>query len=87
EVKLKEEFGLLHLRHLIKEGVIGFGLPMLFEYFWEPGWKDFFRKTAIFFSRLGAVIRLWLKAKKYKVVLTNNPDVNVELLSKELEKF
>lgn len=87
KVSIREEFGFFHLKHLFKEGVVGFGLPMLFEYFWEPGWKDFLRKTAIFFSRLGATLRLWLKAKSYKVVLTNNPAINVELLSKEIEKL
>lgn len=86
-VRVKEEFGLLHLKHLFKEGVIGIGLPMLYEYFWETGWKDFLIKTSIFFGRLGAFLRLWLKAKKYKVVLTNNPEQNGILLVKELERF
>lgn len=82
----KREFGLIHFYHMVKEGVVGFGLPMLFEYFWENGYKDFFKKTKIAFSRMISMSMLWIKAKKIRVVFTNDPYENVNSVLDELKR-
>lgn len=72
--------GLSHLIHMIKEGVIGFGLPILYEYFWEYGCGDFWIKTKIALSRMRVMFGLWLKAKKYQVTLESDLDKNKIML-------
>lgn len=82
----RKEFGLWHLFHIIKEGVIGIGLPILYEYFWEYGIGDFWVKTKIAIKRFRTLFYLWLKAKKYQVTLESDLDKNkimIENLIKE----
>lgn len=86
EFSWKKEFGFKHFQHMFKEGVIGIGLPMLFEYFWENGYQDFLRKTKIAISRLLSMCLLWIKAKKIKVVFTNDPYENVNSVLDELKR-
>jgi hypothetical protein len=57
---------------LFKHGVIGFGLPMILEYFWEFGVLDFLVKTRIFFQRLFAFVVFNTRA--YKVSLKIGTD-------------
>ena len=65
--------------------VIGIGLPIIFEYFWEYGFNDFIRKTKIFFLRQVAAIRLARQSKHYKFYMSNNPQENADCLMRELE--
>ncbi|MEA9354993.1 hypothetical protein SHI21_02210 [Bacteriovorax sp. PP10] len=67
---------------LLKHGVIGFGLPMVIEYFWEKGPADFLRKTKIFFLRLLAFSSLLIRAKKMKLFLGKNPHEASEVIVK-----
>ena len=59
---------------LFKHGVIGIGLPMVVEYFWEFGIKDFFVKTFIFYSRLFSFFILSLRANKFQLELGKKPE-------------
>jgi hypothetical protein len=59
---------------LFKHGVIGFGLPMIIEYFWEFGFVDFLIKTKIFFLRGGSFFAFCLKSRKYKLIIGNQPN-------------
>ena len=54
---------------LFYHGIIGIGLPLIFEYFWEFGIFDFARKAKIFFIRLRNFTCLMLKASNYKMDL------------------
>lgn len=67
---------------LFKHGIIGFGLPMVIEYFWEKGFIDFLRKTKIFFLRLLAFSSLMIRAKKMKLFLGKNPQEASEVIIK-----
>ncbi len=67
---------------LLKHGVIGFGLPMVIEYFWESGPADFLRKTKIFFLRLIAFTGLMIRAKRMKLFLSKNPQEASEVIIK-----
>jgi hypothetical protein len=50
---------------LIQPMIIGVGLPMIFEYFWETGLRDFFRKTKIALSRSLAALNLVMRSKTF----------------------
>jgi hypothetical protein len=65
-----------------KHGVIGIGLPMVIEYFWENGFSDFVIKIRIFILRLLAFSGLLLRAKKMKLYLGKNPKDAAELIKK-----
>lgn len=67
---------------LLKHGIIGFGLPMVIEYFWETGLVDFLRKTKIFFLRLIAFTGLLIRAKNMKLFLSKNPQEASEVIIK-----
>ncbi len=67
---------------LIKHGVVGFGLPMVIEYFWEVGIEDFLLKMKILLSRLIAFSGLLVRSKKLKLFLGNNPSEAAELIKK-----
>ena len=68
------------IKGLFKHGVIGFGLPMVIEYFWEPGFMDFYRKTKIFFLRLFAFTGLLVRSKRMKLFLGKNPQEASEVI-------
>ncbi len=72
---------------LLVHGVIGIGSPIVIEYFWETGIRDFIRKTWIFFKRLKAFFLLCFKAKKFKIHIGKDQHmltrIVVELLEKE----
>lgn len=86
EASYKESYGFSHFIHLIEEGVIGFGLPILYEYFWEYGLEDFLRKTKIALKRVVALSVLWLKAKKYEVTLSSDPKKSFEMIKELMNK-
>jgi hypothetical protein len=54
---------------LFKHGIVGIGLPMVVEYFWEFGIRDFFIKSFIFCSRLTSFFIFSLRAKKFQLNL------------------
>jgi hypothetical protein len=68
------------LSHVIKEGLIGVGLPILLEYFWQSGFEDFSLKTRIFFSRLRSFWRLLRTSEVYEISLGNDPVENAQFL-------
>lgn len=70
---------------LFKHGIIGIGLPMIVEYFWEFGIKDFSVKTKIFFYRLYAFFIFSMKSKRIKIQLGKRSDLTATLILKFLE--
>jgi hypothetical protein len=67
-------------KSLFKHMVVGVGLPIIFEYFWESGKEDFLRKTIIFFKRLTLALRLSFSHKGYDVYLTADSKKNAEVI-------
>ena len=73
-------------RGLFKHGIIGVGAPIVIEYFWEPGAKDFFVKTAIFFKRLRSFLCLSLRAQRMKLLSGKDPAHTSKVIIDFLEK-
>ena len=65
---------------LIKYQVIGIGLPMILEYFWERGMRDFFRKSYIAGSRFVSSILLLWRSQTYTVFLGHDPKENARVM-------
>lgn len=82
--QLKKGGDLKVIIHLFREGIIGVGLPILLEYFWEFGFADFLVKTRIALSRTFTFLKLFLVSEKVEVSLSNNPVENCKSLKKEL---
>jgi len=87
-----------HVSHLIRESLVGYGLPILFEYFWEPGFRDYWVKTRIVLLRTRALICFFLRNKKRRLILKeksagkekpafqeDKPDKNAKMLIDYLE--
>ena len=68
------------LGELLKYQVVGWGVPMILEYFWEDGLIDFCKKSWIALSRLGAAVFLLLRSKTYTVFLGADPQRNVQVM-------
>lgn len=81
---IKKMSSLKLFKSLFKHMVIGVGLPIIFEYFWESGREDFFRKTVIFLRRFILALRLSLSHRGYDLYLTSDPQKNAEALLKLL---
>lgn len=88
ECVIKPTAKLFFLSALIKGQVIGLGLPMILEYFWEQGFRDFCRKSYIAGSRfLSSLLLLW-RSQTYTVFLGNDPRENARVLKERfLEGF
>ena len=71
---------------LMKHGVIGFGLPMVIEYFWENGPVDFLVKTKIFLKRLFGFTCFLFKARRMKLYLGKSSQKTALLITDYLEK-
>ena len=69
-------------KRLFHHLVIGFGLPIIFEYFWESGRKDFFVKTKIFYMRFFLALKLALTKEGYDLYLCRDSDKNAEEILK-----
>ena len=67
-------------KELLKFQVIGLGLPMILEYFWETGPRDFAKKSFIALSRFCASVLLILRSKTYTVFLGTDPQKNVQVI-------
>lgn len=72
---------------LQKHMVVGIGLPMVFEYFWETGPRDFFRKAKIFLKRQIAAYRLLSKCTYYKFYMSEDPEQNARILKETILKL
>ena len=81
---LEKSSKLTLLRELVKFQVIGLGLPIILEYFWELGPRDFAKKSFIVLSRFCASVLLILRSKTYTVFLGTDPEKNVEVIRREL---
>lgn len=81
---IKKSSKLALLRELVKFQVIGLGLPMILEYFWEAGLVDFGKKSFILLSRLLASTLLLLRSKTYTVFLGTDPEKNVRIINSKL---
>lgn len=79
---IKKMSSLKLFKSLFKHMVIGVGLPIIFEYFWESGSEDFIHKTIIFLRRFTLALRLSFAHKGYDIYLTNDPKKNAEALLK-----
>ena len=71
-------------RRLFFDCVIGFGLPIVIEYFWERGTEDFFRKSKIALSRAFACMNLLLKSESYEIQLGSDLNFNQKLIKEKL---
>lgn len=75
------------IKPLIYNMVIGIGLPMVMEYFWQNGFKDFVRKSFIALSRAWSALALLSKSECYQFWMCENPEENAEFLLRELKKL
>ena len=75
------------LKGLFKHGVIGVGLPMIFEYFWEYGLIDFLKKAQIFISRFIGFSVFAMRSKKVTIYLGKKPERAAVEILKFLKKF
>lgn len=71
---------------LIKNMVIGIGLPMVIEYFLEPRYGDWPVRLKILLKRIKSMIRLSFKSKKYNIYLGTDRKVNTERIHKFIKK-
>lgn len=65
---------------LIINLVIGVGLPVIFEYFWEHTWRDFFIKSRIALQRLYTGLRLLIKSQTYRIELGRDIEKNAKVI-------
>lgn len=88
-VGLRDNFSLPEIKKITKakmfyflfiHQIIGIGLPIIFEYFWEKGIGDFFVKTMIFIKRLKAAVATIFKSEIYEMNFSNEPDKNADYL-------
>lgn len=80
--KLESMSKMMGLIFLIKPFFIGVGLPIIFEYFWEPGFKDFLIKMKIAILRLKAGFALIKKAQVYRLEMNNDLETSKAMLRK-----
>jgi hypothetical protein len=81
--QLQKISGLFAIPTLFLNLAVGLGLPMMREYYFEPGLKDKFRIVAICLRRFVACVNLMRHSKFYYLSLSNNRREN----SKVLESF
>lgn len=67
-------------KRLFHHMVIGFGLPLIFEYFWESGTNDFYKKTTIFYKRFSSALKLSLSKKGYDLYMSKDSKRNAKVL-------
>lgn len=61
--------------------VIGVGLPIIIEYFWEEGVEDFIRKSKIAIKRFISGIALLVQSKTFEIQLGTDPEVNARKIN------
>lgn len=62
--------------------VIGVGLPMMREYFFENNFMDWVQVFRIFMSRIKIAARLIKFSKKYQIELGTDPEINAEVVAR-----
>lgn len=72
------------IKPLIINMIVGIGLPMVMEYFWESGFKDFVRKSYISLSRAMSAVALLLRSECYEFLMSDKPEENAKFLLKKL---
>ena len=77
---LKKVSRLNFIGFIFEQGVIGVGLPILIEYFWEFGLVDFLKKSKIFISRVQSLYKFLNKSETYYFEMSSNIEENVECL-------
>lgn len=65
---------------LVRDCVIGYGLPQIVEFFLRLNLLDILSKTALVFRRTYASIRLCRKAQGYEIRITDDHEANIQLL-------
>lgn len=70
------------LKHLLVNMIVGFGLPMVIEYFIENTLKDHLKNIKIFYFRLMASLRLLNKSKCFEIEVSKDIDANFNILRK-----
>ncbi len=65
---------------LLRPFLIGVGLPIILEYFWESGIRDFFTKTKIAISRMVTAFRLVQKSEVYELELSCDLKKDAQLI-------
>jgi hypothetical protein len=86
DFRIERSSWLQTFKGLLKHGVVGVGSPIVIEYFWQSGMRDFFIKTKIFFLRLMAFINLCTRAKKIRLFCGSQPKVIALGILEYLEK-
>lgn len=84
ECRIEKSSKLKTLLQLQKHMVVGVGLPMILEYWWELGVEDFVRKAVIGIKRFFSAIVLVLKSDCFEIELGNDPEKNARTLIKFL---
>lgn len=80
--KLKPVSFLKVFKHIFEQGIIGVGLPILFEYFWEFGPIDFLRKIKIFFSRSLSFYCLVKRSEVYEFQMSSEISENIKEMNR-----
>lgn len=65
---------------LVRDGVIGLGLPQVVEFFLTGAHKDLRRKGGIVLKRLQAVVRIAWKAKAYRLLMSDDHQANAKAM-------
>lgn len=86
EVFVKECSRLKAFILLLRPMVIGVGLPVLAEYFWEFGIRDFFVKTKIALSRFSLALQLAKSKRCYWIEFGDSLEDNVRAITEALER-
>ncbi|MEX0799025.1 MAG: hypothetical protein WD025_06255 [Bacteriovoracaceae bacterium] len=75
------------LKYLIKNMVIGVGLPMVLEYYLESSWKDRFRNIKVLLLRSAAALALLSNARCYEVRMGEDPKENFKRVKALLDNY
>lgn len=70
---------------LLRDCVIGLGLPQVVEFFLQSTWSDLFAKSRLVFSRSRASWNLARRSQCYTLLLCRSRERNVELIRRALE--
>jgi len=70
--------------NLMRSMVIGVGLPMILEYWWELGSEDFVRKAKIGVKRFLSSLALAYRSECLEIAIGNDPDENIRTIRKYL---
>lgn len=74
------------VKPLLINMVIGVGLPMVMEYFWQKGLTDFITKSQIAISRLLSAVMLLLRSECYEFQMSQDPSENARYLMNYLKR-